>query len=76
MSVAEFENFLEATKHMTSVQRAEAFGIDISLIDENLRLSPTQIIRQNDMALNQAEFLQASLNQTRAKSRTDGLSTC
>jgi hypothetical protein len=76
MSVAEFENFLDATKHKTAVQRAEDFGIDISLIDENLRLTPIQRIRQNDMAMNQSEFLQASLNQTRAKSGTDRLSTC
>jgi hypothetical protein len=27
---------------MTAVQRAEAHGIDISLIDENLRLTPTK----------------------------------
>jgi len=76
MSLAEFENFLNATKHMSAVQRAEAFDIDISLIDENLRLTPIQKIWQYDIALNQAEFLQASLNQTRAKSRTDLLSNC
>ena len=28
MTIAEFEDFLEATKHMTAVQRAEAYGID------------------------------------------------
>lgn len=42
MTLAEFEDFCEATKHMTAVQRAEAHGIDISLIDENLRLTPTK----------------------------------
>lgn len=45
MTLAEFEEFCEATKHMTAVQRAEAYGIDISLIDENLRLTPTEKIR-------------------------------
>jgi hypothetical protein len=68
MTIAEFKGFLDATKHMTAVQRAEAYGIDISSIDENLRLAPTQKIRQNDIALNQAEVLQAALNQTRVKS--------
>ena len=75
MTIAEFEDFCEATKHMTAVQRAEAYGIDISLIDENLRLTPTQRIRQNDIALNQAEALKAALNQTRAKSGIHRLPT-
>jgi hypothetical protein len=60
---------------MTAVQRAEAYGIDISLIDENFRLTPVQKIRQNDIALNQAEALQAALNQTRAKSGIHRLPT-
>jgi hypothetical protein len=75
MTIAEFEDFCEATKHMTAVQRAEAYGIDISLIDENLRLTPTEKIRQNDIALNQAEALQAALNQARAKSGIHRLPT-
>jgi sulfite reductase beta subunit-like hemoprotein len=69
MTIEEFEAFYESTSHMTAVQRAEAFGIDMSLIDENLRLTPTQKIRQNDIALNQAEALQAALHKTRAQSR-------
>jgi hypothetical protein len=68
MTIEEFEAFYESTSHMTAVQRAEAFGIDISLIDENLRLTPTERIRQNDIALNQAEALQAALHRTRAQS--------
>lgn len=62
MTVEEFEAFYESTRHMTAVQRAEAYGIDISLIDENLRLTPTEKIRQNDIALNQAEALQTALH--------------
>ena len=42
MTLAEFEDFCEATKHMTAVQRAKAYGSDISLIDETLRLTPTK----------------------------------
>ena len=75
MTLAKFEEFCDATKHMTAVQRAEAYGIDISLIDENLRLTPSQKIRQNDIALNQAEALQEALNQTRAKSGIHRLPT-
>jgi len=60
---------------MTAVQRAEAYGIDISLIDENLRLTPTEKIRQNDIALNQAEALQTALHQTRDKSGIHRLPT-
>jgi len=52
MSVAGFENFIDASKHKTAVQRAEDFGVDISLINENLRLTPIQRIRQNDITLN------------------------
>jgi len=42
MTIAEFENFLDATKPMTAAQRAEAYGIDVSLIDENLRVTHTK----------------------------------
>jgi hypothetical protein len=45
MTLPEFEDFCEAIKHVTAVQRAKAHGIDISLIDENLRLTPTRKIR-------------------------------
>lgn len=76
MTIQEFEAFYESTRHMTAVQRAEAYGIDISLIDANLRLSPAQKIRQNDIALNQAEALRAALHQTRAQSGIHGLSPC
>ena len=75
MTLAKFEDFREATKHMSAIQRAEAYGIDISLIDENLRLTPTEKIRQNDIALNQAQALQTALHQTRAKSGIHRLPT-
>jgi hypothetical protein len=52
VTLAEFEDFCGATRHTTAVQRAEAYGIDISLIDQNFRLTPVQKIRQNDIALN------------------------
>lgn len=76
MTPAQLEAFLAETKHLTAVQRAEAFGIDLSLLDENLRLSHIQRLRQHDIALNHAEALQAALTQTRASSRADHLPPC
>jgi len=52
VTLAEFEDFCGATRHMMAVQRAEAYGIDISLIDQNFRLSFFKKIRQYDIALN------------------------
>ena len=68
MTILEFKAFLQATRHMTAVERAEAYGIDTSLLDENLLLSPDERMRQNDIALNQAEALRSALIQTRAES--------
>jgi hypothetical protein len=45
------------------------------MIDDNLRLTPTLTIRQNDIALNQAEALQEALNQNCAQSRIHRLPT-
>jgi hypothetical protein len=48
----------------TAAERAEAYGIDLSLIDENLRLTPEQRVRQNDLALSEAEDLIAAHERT------------
>ena len=42
----------------TACQRAEAFGIDLSLILENLRLTPEERINQHQAALDLASTLQ------------------
>lgn len=41
-------------------ERAEAYGIDLSLITENLRLRPEQRMLQNDFSLTEAEQLIAA----------------
>lgn len=53
----ELERFWRTDDGLTAVQRAEAYGIDLSLLEENLRLSPMERLRQNDLALNEAEAL-------------------
>lgn len=53
----ELERFWRTDDGLTAVQRAEAYGIDLSLLEENLRLTPSERLRQNDRALNEAEAL-------------------
>lgn len=57
----ELERFWRTDDGLTDIQRAELFGIDLSLLDENLRLTPLERIRQNDRLLNEAEALRAAL---------------
>ncbi len=42
----------------TASQRAEAYGIDLSLITENLRLTPEERVNQHQAALELASTLQ------------------
>lgn len=42
---------------LTPIERAEAFGIDLSLIEENLRLTPEQRMDQNQAALELTDAL-------------------
>jgi len=53
----ELERFWRTDDGLTAVQRAEAYGIDLSLLEENLRLSPTERLKRNDLALSEAEAL-------------------
>lgn len=48
----------------TAAARAADFGIDLSLIEENLRLTPEQRILQNDLILTEAEQLIAAHERT------------
>lgn len=57
----ELKRFWRTDDGMTDIQRAELFGMDLSLLDENLRLTPLERLRQNDRLLNEAEALQAAL---------------
>ena len=43
----ELEKFWRTDDGLTACERAEAYGIDLSLLEENLRLSPEERIRQN-----------------------------
>lgn len=57
----ELERFWRTDDGLSAIQRAELFGLDLSLLDENLRLTPLERLRQNDRLLNEAEALQAAL---------------
>ncbi len=45
---------------LTPSERAEAFGIDLSLVDDNLRLTPEQRLDQNQAALDLMAVLSAA----------------
>lgn len=47
----ELERFWRTDDGLTAIQRAEAYGIDLSLLDENLRLTPTERADRHDAAL-------------------------
>lgn len=47
----ELEKFWRTDDGLTAAQRAEAYGIDLSLLEENLRLSPLERLKRNDDAL-------------------------
>jgi hypothetical protein len=53
----ELERFWRTDDGMTAIERAEAYGIDISLLVDNLRLTPAERVRQNDRMLNEADAL-------------------
>lgn len=46
-------------------EEAEAYGIDISLIRANLRLTPTQRLRRHDKTLNTMKKLRAAMDKKR-----------
>ena len=50
--------FWQTDDGRTAAQRAEAYGIDLSLIAENLRMTPEGRVDQNQAALELATTLQ------------------
>lgn len=54
----ELERFWRTDDGLTAIQRAEAYGIDLSLLDENLRLTPTERADRHDAALDLLQALQ------------------
>lgn len=57
----ELEKFWRTDDGLTAAQRAEAYGIDLSLIAANLRLSPEERLRQNDRVLNEITMLRSAM---------------
>ena len=53
----ELERFWRTDDGLTASGRAEAFGIDLSLLDDNLFLTPSERLAQNDAALEFANGL-------------------
>lgn len=61
MDAAELERLLapfwRTDDGRSAAERAAAYGIDLSLIEENLRLTPEQRVNQNQAALDLAAAL-------------------
>ncbi len=53
----ELERFWRTDDGLTACERAETYGIDLSLLDDNLSRSPSERIRQNDSALELIDLL-------------------
>ncbi len=62
----ELGNFWRTDDGLTACQRAEAYGIDLSLLEENLRLTPAERLQRNDQALIFIESLRAGLKHARS----------
>ena len=52
-------------KHSAVHEEAETYGIDISLIRANLRLTPTQRLRRHGRALSTMKKLRAAMEKKR-----------
>jgi hypothetical protein len=61
----ELERFWRTDDGLTAWERAASFGLDLSLIDENLRLTPAERIERNEAALRLMNALQASRSHVR-----------
>jgi hypothetical protein len=56
--------FWRADDGRSAAERAAAYGIDLSQLEENQRLPPEERIRQNDLVLTEAEHLIAARERT------------
>ncbi len=59
----ELEPFWRTDDGRTATARAVAYGIDLSMLDDNLRISHTERLRQNDRMLNESEALRQARRQ-------------
>jgi hypothetical protein len=57
---------------MNAIQAAEQAGIDLSLIEESLRLTPEQRALQHQSSLEMALQLEEAYNASRGERRDDG----
>ena len=62
----ELEKFWRTDDGLTASERAAAYGIDLSLIDDNLRLTPSERMAMNDAAIGLAHSLKEAMKHARA----------
>mgnify|MGYP003588879240 CR=1 FL=1 len=61
----ELEKFWRTDDGLTASERAAAYGIDLSLIDDNLRLTPSERMDRNDAAIELVHSLEKALKHAR-----------
>jgi len=66
----ELERFWRTDDGLTATERARAFGIDLSLLEDNLRLTPGERLRRNDISLNEAEALRLAYLSSRERTHS------
>ena len=57
----------EVDESSSAIERAIAFGVDITLLIENLRLTPTERVRRAQQALDSIAALQAEAKRWRER---------
>jgi len=62
----ELEVFWRTDDGRTAIQRAEAYGIDLSLLEENLRLTPVERLERNERAWELVASLRGAMKNERA----------
>ena len=66
MSRSREENLLNPPPG-SRIAAAKEFGIDLTLLIENLRLTPAQRVRSNDQAINDLQRFENAMRRTRRK---------
>jgi len=61
----------ESAQRCEAWSRAERLGIDMTLVEANLRLTPAERLRQHARALNTAVKLREAMEAAHARSRLD-----
>ncbi len=62
----DLERFWRTDDGMTACERAEAYGIDLSMLEENLRLTPSQRLSHHDAALDLVNSVAEGMNDARS----------